>query len=92
MEIAFYPSAGNTTLGTWKAIGDWYYRLADGRRVSTPEIAAKVHQLTANATYFDEKITALALFLQSDVRYVAIEIGIGGYKPHRHLQISLRRL
>jgi len=82
MEIAFYPSAGNTTLGTWKAIGDWYYRLADGRRVSTPEIAAKVQQLTANATYFDEKITALALFLQSDVRYVAVEIGIGGYKPH----------
>ena len=82
MELAFYPPAGGTTLGTWQAIGDWYNRLTDGRRASNPEIAAKVQQLTANAPTFDEKIQALAGFLQAEVRYVAITIGIGGYQPH----------
>lgn len=82
MELAFYPPAGGTTLGTWQAIGDWYYHLTDGRRSNTPEIAAKVQQLTAKAKTFDDKIVALASFIQSEVRYVAIEIGIGGYQPH----------
>jgi transglutaminase-like putative cysteine protease len=82
MELAFYPPAGNTTLGTWQAIGDWYYHLTDGKRANSPEIAAKVQQLTASTQTFDEKIRALAGFLQSEVRYVAIAIGIGGYQPH----------
>lgn len=29
-----------------------------------------------------DKVQALARFVQKDVRYVAIEIGIGGYQPH----------
>ena len=82
MELAFYPLAGGSTLGTWQAIGDWYSHLTDGRRASNPDIAAKVQQLTANAHTFDEKIKALAAFLQTEVRYVAITIGVGGYQPH----------
>lgn len=82
VELAFYPPSGGTTLGTWAAIGDWYYHLTDGRRANNPDIAAKVQQLTANAHTFDEKIKALAAFLQTEVRYVAITIGVGGYQPH----------
>ncbi len=82
MELAFYPPAGNTTFGTWQAIGDWYYHLTEGRRANNPEIAAQVQQVTASAKSFDEKIKALAAFMQSEVRYVAITIGVGGYQPH----------
>ena len=39
-------------------------------------------QLTANRAVLSDKIRALATFVQKDIRYVAIEIGIGGYKPH----------
>jgi len=82
LELAFYPPAGSTNLGTWQAIGDWYYHLTDGRRANNPDIAAKVQQLTAAATTFDAKIRALSRFLQTEVRYVEIAIGIGGYQPH----------
>jgi transglutaminase-like putative cysteine protease len=82
MEIAFFDPAAGSNLGSWKAIGDWYYKLTAGRRDPSPEIAAKARQLTANAATFDAKLQALAGFLQSEVRYVAIEIGIGGYQPH----------
>ena len=41
-----------------------------------------MQQLTTGATNFDAKVRALTAFLQSDVRYVGIEIGIGGFQPH----------
>ncbi len=82
LELAFYEPAAASNLGSWKAIGDWYYKLVDGRRNPSPEISARVQQLTAGATTFDAKVRALTAFLQSDVRYVAIEIGVGGFQPH----------
>jgi hypothetical protein len=82
LELAFYEPAAASNLGSWKAIGDWYYKLVDGRRNPSPEMSARVQQLTAGATTFDGKVRALTAFLQSDVRYVAIEIGVGGFQPH----------
>ena len=82
LELAFYEPAAASNLGSWKAIGDWYYKLVDGRRNPSPEISARVQQLTAGAATFDAKVRALTAFLQSDVRYVEISIGIGGYQPH----------
>lgn len=82
LELAFYEPAAASNLGSWKAIGDWYYKLVDGRRNPSPEISARVLKLTAGTNTFDGKVRALAAFLQSDVRYVEISIGIGGYQPH----------
>jgi hypothetical protein len=42
----------------------------------------KVRQLTAEKSDFDSKARAISEFIQSEVRYVAIEIGIGGHQPH----------
>jgi len=90
MSIAFFePAASN--LATWKAIGDWYYKLAGGRRDPNPEISAKARQLTASADSFDAKVRALATFVQSEVRYVAVEIGVGGYQPHAAAEIYRMR-
>jgi hypothetical protein len=83
MELAFYiPGENATNSGSWNGLGRWYSELTAGRRAPTPEITDKVRQLTANKTDFDGKLRALASFMQSDIRYVAIEIGIGGYQPH----------
>jgi hypothetical protein len=43
---------------------------------------AKVKELTSGKITAIAKIRALASFVQRDVRYVAIEIGIGGFQPH----------
>ena len=82
LELAFFEPAAASNLGSWKAIGDWYYKLVEGRRNPSPELSARVQQLTAGATTFDAKVRALTGFLQSDVRYVEIAIGIGGFQPH----------
>jgi transglutaminase-like putative cysteine protease len=83
MELAFYvPGEKGVNAGSWNGLGRWYAGLTDGRRAPTPEITEKVRQLTAGKDSFDGKLRALASFMQSDIRYVAVEIGIGGYQPH----------
>jgi hypothetical protein len=76
------PGLGLATEGTWKSIGEWYGQLSKDRLAPTPEIAAKAQELTAGKTDFYDKAEAIAEFVQKQVRYVAIEVGIGGYQPH----------
>ena len=45
---------------------------------ATPEIAAKAQELTAGKTDFYDKTEAIGEFVQKQIRYVAIEVGIGG--------------
>jgi transglutaminase-like putative cysteine protease len=76
---------------SWNDVAKWYISLAAPRRASTPAIAAKARELTANKTTTLDKLRALAWFAQRDIRYVAIEIGIGGYQPHAAGEVFTNR-
>lgn len=83
MEVTFFPASGsNINFANWDALGRWFNSLTEDRRTATPEIIAKVSAMTAGKTDFDSKLRALAIFMQTDIRYMGIEIGIGGYQPH----------
>jgi hypothetical protein len=68
--------------GTWQGIGEWYAALAHDRLLATPEISAKAAELTKGKTDFYDKAEAIGEFTQQQIRYVAIEMGVGGYQPH----------
>jgi hypothetical protein len=68
--------------GTWKGIGEWYDGLSRDRLVPTLEIAAKAAELTKGKTDFYDKTEAIAVFMQQQIRYFDIEMGVGGYQPH----------
>jgi hypothetical protein len=76
------PGATNRGFASWSQMGAWYTQLTQGRRDVTPDIHSKVATLTASLNGPLPKMQALAKFLQGDVRYVAIELGIGGFQPH----------
>lgn len=84
MIVTFYPSGGSSgrSFKDWRQMGVWYTGLAQGRRGATPEMKQKVAVLTAGATTATDQMAALAKFVQQDIRYVAIELGIGGIQPH----------
>ena len=84
MVVSFLPSAGASNKGfqSWKEMGNWEAGLEAGRRDASPEIKQKVATLTSSASTKLLKMQALAKFVQSDIRYVAIELGIGGWQPH----------
>jgi hypothetical protein len=85
------PGLKVATEGTWKSIGEWYSQLSNDRLTASPEIARKAEELTAGKTDFYDKAEAIAEFLQKDVRYVAIEVGIGGYQPHAAADVFRNR-
>ena len=76
------PKLRPKTSGSWNDIALWYQQLIAPRRVATPEIKAKVVELTSGLQDPVDKIKALAAFAQRQIRYQAVEIGIGGHQPH----------
>jgi hypothetical protein len=93
MIVSFFPPGGPNpgTFANWREMGDWYRNLASGRRDASPEIQQKVATLTSAAPTLLDKMRVLADFVQQDVRYVAIELGIGGYQPHPATEIFSHR-
>jgi len=83
MVVSLIPPGGSQHgFLTWSEMGTWYNGLLQDRLNSSPEIAQKVAELTANRPTTLGKIEALSDFTQKDIRYVAIELGIGGLQPH----------
>jgi len=66
----------------WTAIGNWYTTLASPSAQATPDLSAKARELVAGQSDFTAKIQSIASYMQRNIRYVGIEIGIGGYQPH----------
>ena len=84
MIISFFPAGGPAVngFGDWQQMGNWYRSLINGRTNPSPELKQKVVALTSSTPGQIEKMRALAQFVQHDIRYVAIELGIGGWQPH----------
>lgn len=83
MSVHFFgPGMQSRSNRTWTEFGAWYGALAADRRTATPAMTATVNQLTASAPDFASKVQAIASWMQHQVRYVSIQIGIGGYQPH----------
>jgi hypothetical protein len=93
MILSFFPPGGGQGKGfsNWKDMGYWEAGLEVGRRDPSLEIKQKVAALTATPTTQLAKMQALAKFVQGDIRYVAIELGIGGWQPHPATEIFTHR-
>ena len=93
MVVSFYPPGGPSVSGfsNWQQMGTWYRNLITGRLDASPEVKQKAAALTASATTPQDKMKALAEFVQKDIRYVAIELGIGGWQPHPATEVFSHR-
>jgi hypothetical protein len=78
-EFEFDNSRGN--VNTWKNLGSWIYQLSGDEQLLPESIKNTVRTLVANAKNDKEKIAILYTYLQSNTRYVSVQLGIGGFKP-----------
>src|SRR6266851_2133699 len=93
MVVSFFPPGGASGkgFGTWREMGVWYEGLTTGRLDASPELKQKAAALTAASPSTLEKMNVLANFVQHDIRYVAIELGIGGMQPHPASDVFVHR-
>jgi len=66
----------------WASFSAWYEALVKGKDDVTPSIAAAAKQATADAgTDLFAKVKAAGKYVRDKVRYVDVELGIGGMQP-----------
>ena len=76
------PTISWTTFKSWEEVGAWYGGLSKDRTSATPELKAKVDELTKGKTTDDEKMQAIYEYVSTQVRYIGVAFGIGRYQPH----------
>ncbi|MDA3924129.1 MAG: DUF3857 domain-containing protein [Kiritimatiellae bacterium] len=74
-----------STIKDWKTVSRWYWELCiEPMSKTTPEMRAKVKELTDGLTGREEKIRSIFKFVSQDIRYMGIttEDVAPGYEPH----------
>jgi hypothetical protein len=66
---------------TWSAIGKWYVPIARDAYAITPSVEEKMKTVLASSKTLDDSVRAIHKWIAQDIRYVAIELGRGGYVP-----------
>jgi hypothetical protein len=82
MVVINYDAKGPGALQSWEQAGLYYHALFDTGEKPETEIASQVDTLAKNQSDALSKIDALYTYVSRQIRYVAIEIGVGGYQPH----------
>ncbi len=93
MIVYLFPPGGAAVNGftNWQQMGNWYRNLTSDRLAASPAIQQQVATLTASKPSPLERMQAIAHFVQQDIRYVAIELGIGGWQPHPAAEVYAHR-
>lgn len=76
------PTVQLSTYSNWNEFGRWYYNLIRKQMEATPEMTAKVNELTKGLNTEKEKARAVYNWVVTEVRYNADwHFGVHGYKP-----------
>jgi hypothetical protein len=67
--------------GSWQSFGKWIKALNSDVCTLSPERVAEIKKMTDTISTDKAKARFLYNYMQKNVRYVSIQLGIGGYKP-----------
>lgn len=77
--FTFHGSKGCFT--SWETYGSWGYSLLVGRNIISDDLKNKLIALTSYAKTDREKVKIIYKYMQSQTRYVSIQLGLGGFQP-----------
>lgn len=69
------------SMASWNQFGAFVYKLYEGRDILPAKTAEEVRRIAGEATGTEAKIAALYRYLQNNMRYVSVQMGIGGWQP-----------
>lgn len=78
---AFQYYGFNGSFGTWKDFGKWIWDLNSQVSTMPPERVAEIKKMTDTIKTDKAKARFLYEYMQKNMRYVSIQLGIGGYQP-----------
>lgn len=85
MIVSYFPAGGASRKNefvNWDGMAGWYRDLIGNRMDTSEPMKQQISSLTAGQSAILPKMQAIAGFMQREIRYVAIQLGIGGWQPH----------
>lgn len=76
---------------SWDDVSLWYYELAEPQIKAGQQVKAIAKFLTEGVVKQEDKLKVIYEWVRDKVRYVAVEIGIGGFQPHPAEQVLINR-
>ena len=77
----FYFAGYRGSMASWKEYGQFMNALYEGRDELPKELLLEIKELTSTAQTNREKIDILYQYMQENMRYVSVQLGIGGWQP-----------
>jgi transglutaminase-like putative cysteine protease len=87
-EVAGFVHA--STFDSWQTMGRWYWGFVKDQFDSDEETRRLARRITEHATNDADKVKAVYGWVVKNTRYVALELGVYGYKPYRAVQTVAR--
>lgn len=85
------PATTPAAVSDWKGLAGWYDALARGKHEATAQIRSLRDSQLGGDLGLYERIRTTGRYVRDNVRYVANEIGIGGYQPRPADQVLLQK-
>lgn len=76
-----------TSYTSWKIIADWWRELEFQAIIPDDAIRSEVEQLTKGLYTQKDKARAIYHYVASQIRYVGLEYGKGGFNPHSAVEV-----
>lgn len=75
----------------WSDVGRWYDRLVRELPRRPPAVEGLARELVAGETDARTRVSILLDYVRRRIRYVAVEVGVGGYRPSPPGEVLERR-
>jgi len=82
VPVHFRISGPSSTIQTWNDVANWYYGLIANRCQASEEAKIVTQNLCKGKDSEKDKTAAVFNWVQENIRYVAVDVGISGYQPH----------
>jgi hypothetical protein len=80
-----------TVLSSTNDLYAWYSSLVSKLKPDTKELKPLVEKLTADLQTDEEKIKAIYYWVQDNIKYIAFEDGLAGFKPEEAHEVYYKR-
>jgi len=87
----FQWGAYQGSMASWKDYGIFMHELFKGRDVLPESVRQEVRRIATEAGEGRSRINALYRYLQTNMRYVSVQLGIGGWQPFDAQYVSEKK-
>lgn len=90
-DLLYRLSLAPVGIKNWDDVAKWYDELSSPQLKANDAVKKLAKELTANCSTNREKLQRIYEWVRDNIRYIAVNIGMGGFQPHSVTEIFLNK-